>query len=188
MAELSVMAPPPRRVPPPLWVRIRLGGTIAQGGWLGLALIAWLAAVVQLNRPAQPVADDISLWWLAPVALLVSVPILGIAAFRARRQLHLLRHGVATDATLVEKKEVSNSETSYWHYTFDYTIADGTTRRSTVITDVAEPSLENDPHEVLLYDPDKPDTATTLDHLPSAPAIRDGQLVVLKSAARAPTR
>ena len=150
---------------------------MAQGGWLGLTFVTWLAAGATITRRGKPPgADDMHLAWLLPVAAVALIPIV-LSMVRSARHLRLLARGVQTQGMLVSKREVENSETSYWHYTFEYKTEAGTTHRALVITDVPEKTLEDDALEPMVYDPDNAEVATTLDHLPGAPQIRDGNLV-----------
>lgn len=175
----DILSPAPRRIPPTLWIRIAFGGLIAPAGWFALALIAWIFVFVVLSNNAQDTPNDgMPMSWGIAITACACAPVLVIAAWRARKQLHMLRHGRETRGKLLGKREVEGSDSSVWHYTFEYTIENGTTQVVTVITDVREELLEDDILEPMLYDPSGRREATTIDHLPGYPRIGEhGELV-----------
>ncbi len=172
-----MLAQPPRSVSLSLRLRILLSTVTTQGGWLGLTFVVWLAAGASISRHGKPPGrDDFHLALLLPVAAVAMIPLI-LGTRRSWRHVRLLSRGIETHGKLVSKREIANAETSFWHYTFEYRTAAGTTHRMVVITDVPEKTLEDDALEPMVYDPTNPDVATTLDHLPGAPKIRDGQLM-----------
>ena len=162
------MTPPPRRVPTPLWLKLVLGSMVAQTGWMIMAAFS-IGVRFQDKLPRS---------WAAVMVLIGCSPLFAIAAFRARRQLQLLRRGVETTGKLVDKSRVQRGKTHEIHYTFQYVSADGEQHFNTTISDSSVAALEDNAAEPMVYDPERPDRATPLDHLPGSPAISDsGELV-----------
>jgi len=121
-------------------------------------------------------------WWVVFVLLF---PIVGlgmaipqlVAGHRATR---LLRFGVETHGTLLVKKatSVTVDNMSIMALTFEYQVG-GRPYRTTVKT-LETSMLEDDAQEPMIYDPQDPSRATTLDHLPGSPKISaDGEIASL---------
>ena len=105
---------------------------------------------------------------------------LGIALWQlraGRRNLHLLRHGVETTGKLIRKAptNVTVNDVPVMALTFDYEVG-GKTYSATMKT-LTPAALEDDEREAMLYDPAAPARATTLDHLPGAPKVTNGELL-----------
>jgi len=176
----NVLAAAPRSVPVRLWIRIAFGGLIAPVGWFAIALMTWIMVIVGMRFDAnKDPSDDLPLPWVIAIVVLSAAPVLAVAGWRARKHLHMLRHGVETRGKLLHKREVEGAEDSAWHYTFEYTVENGSKQQVTVITDTPEKLLEDDALEAMVYDPSGRRDAITLDHLPGYPQIDEqGNLVV----------
>ena len=129
------------------------------------------------DDPSQSRLEDMRRRPFSPLLLFVLVfPIVGLAFALwplrvARKNLRLLRHGVETRGTLVDKRttKVEVNDIPVMALTFAYDV-DG--RRYTATVKTLDPApLEDDEREPMLYDPRAPSHATTLDHLPGSPKI-----------------
>jgi hypothetical protein len=119
-------------------------------------------------------------WW----TLFWILPFIGVGlamAIRAHRRgsaaLHLLQVGLPTSGTLVDRRpsNVQVNGVTLEILTFEYVVK-GTTYRAEVRPSRTD-RLEDDALEPMVYDPEWPRNATTLDHLPGTPVIRaDGTL------------
>jgi hypothetical protein len=119
-------------------------------------------------------------WWLLPPMLLFAG--VGFAiAIRAHRRgsaaLYLLQRGLPASGKLVARRpsNVQVNGRDLEILTFEYTVKSVTYRVD--VRPFRTEALEDQPLEPMLYDPEWPKNATTLDHLPGAPVIRaDGTL------------
>jgi hypothetical protein len=109
--------------------------------------------------------------------LLAGFPLVGLGLVawawrRGNRQLRLLAHGVATRGRLIDRRPtpVQINGKRVHVLTFEFTGELDRVFRAEVRTHLVE-KLEDDAEEALVYDPQDPRRATTLDHLPGAPAI-----------------
>jgi hypothetical protein len=119
-----------------------------------------------------------------PAVLFVLIfPGIGLAfvlgSLRGRmRELHLLRHGIAGFAKLVDKSPTNtriNNQTVY-RLRFEFRTRDGRTGHVEASSHQPE-ALEDEAEEAILYDPQAPERATVLDGLPGHAGIGgDGQL------------
>jgi len=115
--------------------------------------------------------------------LALGFPLVGLALALAQlrgamRDLRLLRFGEVTHGRLVAKREtrVSYNDVPVMALEFAYEV-DGEPHTATVKTLTPE-LLEDDEREAMIYDPRRPEHATTLDHLPGSPSLSsDGELV-----------
>lgn len=119
----------------------------------------------------------------SPFLLMVLIfPLVGLGLVlwqlpTALHNLRLLRYGAETKGKLVDKRpthvEINNAPVMA--LTFEYEV-DGKPYRATVKTLTTAP-LEDDAREPMLYDPQSPSRAMTLDHLPGSPKVTaDGEL------------
>jgi hypothetical protein len=116
----------------------------------------------------------------SPLFLFVLVfPIVGLGLViwqlpAARRNVRLLRYGAETRGKLVRKREtrVTVNDTPVMALTFEYEVCGKT--YSTMVKTLQPAPLEDDEREAMLYDPQSPSRATTLDHLPGSPKVTAG--------------
>lgn len=145
---------------------------------------AW-SRIVGMDRTKSSVPFSQALLLLA---VLLPFAAMGVGLARrkyrdAREALHLLRHGVPTRGKLVSKRvtgdfyeDLSGRRYEEHAMVFEFRDDRGRVHRTTVKTYHPE-RLEDDGEEALIYDPNPPWRATTLDHLPGAPRVRrDGTL------------
>jgi hypothetical protein len=163
---LPRLEPPPRHVPLLLRVRLLIGDDLALFGWLFLGF----CLPVHFFWPEE----DLSLFSLVFVALF---PLLGLVLAlrgipRGLRRIRLLRSGRPALGRLVDRREtnVTINDEPVIALTFEFTTEDGATAR--VVERTHRPQLlEDDAEEPLLYDPQWPERAALLDHLPGAPRV-----------------
>ncbi len=172
----------PRKLPAVLRRRVLLGSPIAGFGWL-FAAAGMVMAYATLPRvglapgdAAAGAAQPVSAWG-AVVVLLFPIAGLAIALSQLRgalRDLRLLERGEQTTGKLVDKREtsVTYNDVPVMALTFEYR-AGGRTYQTTVKT-LTPAALEDDEREAMLYDPQDPTRATTLDHLPGSPVLSPG--------------
>lgn len=119
--------------------------------------------------------------WLPLFVLLFPIVGVGLALPQLRAGMlasHLLRHGLPTRGRLVgiEPTGTRLNRQPVMALTFEYEV-DGI-RYATVVKTLTPGPLEDDEEEAMLYDPQHPRSATTLDNLPGAPRIgADGALL-----------
>jgi hypothetical protein len=163
------LEPPPRHVPLLLRVRLLIGDDLALFGWLFLGFCLPFHSF-------WPEAD-LSLFSLV---LVVLFPLVGLVLAlrgipRGLRRIRLLRSGRPALGRLVDRRatNVTINDEPVIALTFEFTTEDGATAR--VVERTHRPQLlEDDEEEPLLYDPQWPERAALLDHLPGAPRV-DGR-------------
>lgn len=148
----------------------------------GTHRVEWVAAdptksrlVGMRARPYGPAAAIILIFPAIGLGLVAWQVVSGLGKRR------LLRYGLETRGKLVAKSETSIhvDNKPMFELTFEYEVG-GRTYRFTVETN--NPSrLVDDEQEPMLYDPRRPEHATTLDNLPGGPKITDNGRILAKS-------
>lgn len=94
--------------------------------------------------------------------------------FYGRSRLRLLRDGLPARGTLVDKRRLKDDKgrSKGFRMVFSFRDQHGQPRQVTVDTQNAA-DLEDDPTELLFYDPDRPERATLFDALPGHPRVDD---------------
>ncbi len=91
------------------------------------------------------------------------------------KQARLLEHGVAVEGTLV-RREATNvrvNRRTVWALTFEFSTLEGAKREATVRTSNPD-TVPDNARELVLYDPERPDSAVRIDDLYPLPEIDDG--------------
>lgn len=156
-----MLAAAPRKVPIKLTLHMLLGGLGVMIVLLGVAL----AGLFVRNHTAA--------------LYIVVAAAASVVAFmvHALWKLRLLRRGLTVQGRVVHKHQVDDDKNSAVYYTFEYEVG-GHQYRVEHRMEVPEPTLEDDPLELMVYLPTKPQRAYPVDYLPGQPTIdANGQLV-----------
>jgi hypothetical protein len=165
----------------PLWVRLRLlfGGVLQQIGWVFLLFplgFGWATVVAAESVPEEAAVILMPLAFVA-----VGAGLVGHSIRRNHRALRILERGRITHGVKVaqEPTGVKINERTVYAMTFRFE-AGG--RDHTCVSRTHETQLLSDEREPLVYDPDNPDDAVTLNDLPGGLELDAGGHLYLRDS------
>lgn len=135
--------------------------------------VEWVPGSEDLARIAGMRRAPLSPWATFVVLFpLVGLVLAGVGARRGKRAARLLREGAFSRGVLKEKRATGAriNKRPVYALTFEFFAEDGSVHRVTSRTHRPE-TLEDEPTEALVYDPQDPDRAVTLDDLPAPVAV-----------------
>jgi hypothetical protein len=164
----------------PLVVRLALpvSGRAQQSGWASIAFMGWLTTVLMLINAQPSHGYQFSAWSLAWLMILFAMGFFALLRIREmQRRVRLLARGRLVRAKLVDHR-VDHSAKNAPRSQMAFTFVDGQGKKRSFEVSTDEPSsLMDDAGELALYDPNRPSSATTIDHLPGKLEVRRDRVI-----------